>query len=192
MAASADFHFQAESTPLLASLALHAGLAALVIMLPQARRASVLRQPGIEVEFVNLPYTGPRAASRAMIRATRFMAAESLADPANGEARLALLQLADDDRMVQLCAVEAMEQIHAWRSDLIPDRLAAHAMAAPEVGANTIIADGAAFRSASQWFNVRFRCEVAPDRKRVVAFEFLVGGPVPRDEWERHYLPERY
>jgi hypothetical protein len=149
--------------------------------------------PGLETEGEALPpcglIAGPGTRLPAMIRATRFLAARSLADPASKQARLALLQLAGSDSMEQLCAVEAMDQIHAWRDDLRPDRLVAYAMADTEVAGNTILADGGAFRSGAQWFNVKYRCEVTPDHETVVSFEFLVGDPVPRQEWERRNLP---
>ncbi|HMB48190.1 MAG TPA: hypothetical protein VKN63_07935 [Afifellaceae bacterium] len=48
---------------------------------------------------------GTAQAPPAMIHATQFLAARSLANPASRQARLALLQLADEDRMEQLCAV---------------------------------------------------------------------------------------
>lgn len=133
----------------------------------------------------------PRAAPT-MIRATRMLAADSLADPASRQARLALLTLAEDDRMEQLCAVEAMEQIHAWRGDITPDRLVTYAISDPDVSLNTLVADGAAFRNARRWYTVSFRCEVTSDRERVVAFEFRVGEPVPQEEWERRNLPDLY
>jgi hypothetical protein len=211
------------------SLALHFGLALLVLLWPPTRRANAPPERGIEVEIVSLPagrapestddgiasesasplpeiapgqpvesapsertlVAAPRVAP-AMIRATRLMAADSLADPASREARLALLTLAEDDRMEQLCAVEAMEQIHAWRGDIYPDRLVTYAMADPAVSVNTIVAQGAAFRDARQWYTVSFRCEVTPDREQVVAFEFRVGDPIPREEWERRNLPDLY
>ncbi|HSM42208.1 MAG TPA: DUF930 domain-containing protein [Afifellaceae bacterium] len=141
----------------------------------------------VERALVAAPKVAPE-----MIRATRMMAADSLADPASRQARLALLTLAEDDRMEQLCAVEAIEQIHAWRGDISPDRLVTYATSDPDVSANTIVAEGAAFRYARRWFTVSFRCEVTPDRERVVAFEFRVGAAVPEEEWERRNLPDLY
>jgi len=132
---------------------------------------------------------GPGVRLPAMIRATRFLSAGSLADPASRQARLALLQLAGDDRMEQLCAVEAMDQIHAWREDLRPDRLVAYAKADTEIAGDTIVAEGGAFRSRAQWFNIKYRCQVTPDHETIVSFEFLVGDPVPPEEWERRNLP---
>ena len=52
-----------------------------------------------------------------------------------------------------------------------------------------MVADGAAFRSHDRWYDIRFRCEVGPDHAKVVAFEFEVGDPVPRKDWEDLNLP---
>lgn len=127
-----------------------------------------------------------------MIRPSGMLSAAVLADPRSRQARTALRQLSAFDRREQLCNLEAMEQIHAWRATFEPERLVAYAMADTSIAGNTVLAEGAAFRSARQWYNLKYRCEVTPDLTQVTAFEFLVGDPIPREDWEAHYLPERY
>jgi hypothetical protein len=56
-------------------------------------------------------------------------------------------------------------------------------------GFEKCIADGAAFHSNQQWYNIKFKCDLAADHKKVVSFEFIVGDAVPRNEWTRHNLP---
>lgn len=124
-----------------------------------------------------------------MIRPTTMLSARNLATPGSRQARLALRTLSDDTRIEQLCGLEAMEQVHAWRRDFLPDRLVAYAFGEPKPIADGIEADGAAFRSRSGWYRVRFRCELSPDRARVTGFAFAVGDAVPRDDWEEHGLP---
>jgi type IV secretory pathway VirB10-like protein len=133
--------------------------------------------------------TRPPPPEPEMIRPTTMLSARNLAGAGSRQARLALRTLTDDTRAEQLCGLEAMEQVHAWRRDFQPDRLVAYAMGEPKPIANGIEADGAAFRSRSNWYRIRFRCELSPDRGRVAAFAFAVGDPVPRDEWEEHGLP---
>ncbi|HMB48189.1 MAG TPA: DUF930 domain-containing protein [Afifellaceae bacterium] len=82
-----------------------------------------------------------------------------------------------------------MDQIHAWRDKLRPERLIAYAMAETKTSGHTMQADGGAFRSGGQWYNLRFRCGVTPDHEQVVSFEFRVGDPIPRGEWEKRKLP---
>lgn len=139
--------------------------------------------------------TLPSAARRSpppqpeMIRPTTMLSARNLATPGSRQARLALRTLSDDTRVEQLCGLEAMEQVHAWRRDFLPDRLVAYAFGEPKPIGDGIEANGAAFRSRSGWYRIRFRCELSPDRTRVTGFAFAVGDAVPRDDWEEHGLP---
>lgn len=127
-----------------------------------------------------------------MVKASRMMAAEALAHPLSGQARETLPFLAADERAEQLCGLEAMSQIHAWKSDFEPDRVTAYAKGATKLVGRALIADGAAFRSKRRWYDLNFRCELSPDQAAVVAFAFRVGDPVPRSQWAKLGLPERY
>lgn len=97
--------------------------------------------------------------------------------------------LAPTDQIEQLCNLEAMAQVGVWSKDHRPDRVVAYAMADPKLSGNTFSADGAALHSKRDWFKLRFRCDLTPDHKKVAAFEFLMGEPIPRKEWEEHNLP---
>ncbi len=127
-----------------------------------------------------------------MVKASRMMAAEALANPLSRQAREMLPLLAADERAEQLCGLEAMSQIHAWKSDFEPDRVTAYAKGATKLVGRALIADGAAFRSKRRWYDLSFRCELNPDQAAVVAFAFRVGEPVPRSQWAKLGLPERY
>jgi hypothetical protein len=131
----------------------------------------------------------PRAEPGGMIRASRLMAADALANPLSRQAREALPQLAADERVEQLCGLEAMSQIHAWKGGFQPDRVTAYARSEVKLSGLTLQAEGAVFRSGRRWYDLRFRCEFSPDRSRVVAFEFRVGEPVPRALWRGLNLP---
>ena len=130
----------------------------------------------------------PASLQETMMRAERLFSADVLADPRSRQAREALPHLAMSDRMIQLCNIEALEQVHMWKADFQPDTLVAHAMADAKLIGRTTAADGGAFRSKRRWYNIRFRCEVAPDLTKVVAFEFQVGEEIPKSEWESHNL----
>ncbi len=112
--------------------------------------------------------------------------------PLSRQAREMLPLLAADERAEQLCGLEAMSQIHAWKSDFEPDRVTAYAKGATKLVGRALIADGAAFRSKRRWYDLSFRCELNPDQAAVVAFAFRVGEPVPRSQWAKLGLPERY
>ncbi|MGE6781810.1 DUF930 domain-containing protein [Ensifer adhaerens] len=122
------------------------------------------------------------------IQAKQLFSAAILADPRSRQALEGLSQLAADERIVQLCNLEAMEQVHRWKAHFRPDTLVAYAMAKIRLAGRNLRADGAAFRSEGRWFNIKFGCAVAPDIKSVIAFEFQVGDEIPESEWEAHFL----
>lgn len=139
-------------------------------------------------DFAELPTDRPKNTAANMILATRLMSEKVLADPRSAKARKAMRKLASSERIVQLCNIEAMEQIHAWKSGLRPDFIVAYAMADVALSGNRLQATGGAFRSKSQWYNVGFTCEVAPNVEKVTAFAFLVGAEIPKNEWQDHNL----
>lgn len=124
-----------------------------------------------------------------MISPSTMLSARTLADPRSRQARAALATFASSERIVQLCNLEAMDQIHAWRATFRPERIVAYARKAETMLGDTIEADGAAFRSRDQWYDLKFTCRLSRDRHEVVAFAFAVGEPVPQKQWEDLGLP---
>ncbi|MEW6629761.1 MAG: DUF930 domain-containing protein [Pseudomonadota bacterium] len=125
----------------------------------------------------------------AMIHPTQMLSAKTLADPRSRQVRADLATFASEDRMSQLCNIEAMDQIHKWKADFQPDRVVAYATAGEKIRGTTIRADGAAFRSRKNWYALKFNCELSPDGESVIGFEFLVGDPVPQERWDELGLP---
>ncbi|MCB1489526.1 MAG: DUF930 domain-containing protein [Bauldia sp.] len=117
-----------------------------------------------------------------------MLSGAALADPRSREARETLPQLESDERMIQICGLEAMEQVHSWRPDFRPDALVAYALSDPTIAGDRIHANGAAFRSEGSWYEISFDCAVSPDHMQVQSFSFRVGDPVPQEEWEAHNL----
>jgi len=124
-----------------------------------------------------------------MIRPTEMLSAKTLADPRSRQARADLATFASDERMVQLCNLEAMDQIRRWRADFQPERVVPYATAEEKIRGTTIAADGAAFRSRKNWYSLKFKCQLARDGESVIGFEFLVGDPVAREKWDEFGLP---
>lgn len=139
-------------------------------------------------DFTKLPTDRRRPAESVTVRATRLQSAKVLADPRSAKARKALQRLAPLERIVQLCNIEAMEQIHIWKTAFRPDFLVAYAMADIELSGQKLKADGGAFRSKRLWYNIGFTCEVTPDLKQVVSFAFAVGTEIPESDWAGHNL----
>jgi len=134
------------------------------------------------------PQTAPVEAD-GMVHPPRMLSQRVLADPRSRETVALLPRLAPDERVEQLCGLEAMGQIHGWQRDFEPDRVTAYAQASTKLSGRVLTAEGAAFRSKRRWYGLRFACTVSPDLKRVTAFAFHVGDPIPRERWEVLGLP---
>ena len=135
------------------------------------------------------PVTPAPPAAPAMVRATAMLSGTALADPRSRQARAALAGMDGDERLIQLCNVEAMSQLHAWRADLDPDQIVAYATADLAIGGGMVSAEGAAFRDHGRWFRMTYRCETRADPAAVAAFEFAVGEAIPPEAWEDYNLP---
>ncbi|MBN7809010.1 DUF930 domain-containing protein [Agrobacterium rosae] len=127
-----------------------------------------------------------------MMKPFRMLSDTILDDPRNRDTRKVLATLAPADQVEQLCGLEAMAQVGEWSKELRPDRVVAYAMADPKMIGNAFSADGAALHSKRDWYRLKFNCELTPDRKKVAAFEFFVGEPIPKKDWEEHSLPDEY
>jgi hypothetical protein len=141
--------------------------------------------PTVQPETVPVP--APEAP--AIITAQKLFSEGVLANPRSRQARLALAQLEGGERIEQLCNLEAMSQVHAWKADFEPDRVVAYAMSQARLTGNALLAEGAAFRSRKQWYNLSYHCELAAGGSKIAGFRFQVGAPVPRAAWAAHELP---
>ena len=134
-----------------------------------------------------LPSTGSGATP--LMRPQKMLSRGALANPRSSAARRELRTLAADERAVQLCGIEAMEQVHAWKGELLPEAVVAYATKSLKIGGGSIVADGGAFYNAGNWYRLRFECDVRADE--VVSFAYSVGDLIPRSEWEAYSLPEK-
>lgn len=129
---------------------------------------------------------GPRASET--IRAPSTLSGQVLAHPLSRAMRQALSRFDEETRVEQLCGIEAMAQIAALKQ-FQPDRVVAYAMADVRLERNTLLAEGAAFRSRRRWYRLRFKCELNADRQGVRGFEYAIGDAIPRRLWEAHNIP---
>lgn len=200
------------------SLGFHAALFGLLLLGPDKDKPKPLPPPAIAVELMTAaqfaaltapaeaPQPAPPAAPVAAappgsattpaakptpggtIRATEFYAGSLLAEPESAKLRAAMTTLDGSERLVQLCSIEAIEQIRRARPEFDPDTVVAYAMADMTTRDGALIADGGAFRSRREWYGVKFTCRAAPDYSAVERFAFSVGDFIPHDQWEEHYL----
>ncbi|TDH39391.1 DUF930 domain-containing protein [Pseudohoeflea suaedae] len=125
-----------------------------------------------------------------MITPEKMLSASVLDDPRSADAVRKLAGLSDDERMIQLCATEAMAQVAAWKTEYRPDMLVAYAMSELKIAGDRLIARGGAFHSKAEWYAISFECGLGREHADVAAFSFKVGEPIPRAEWASHSLPE--
>lgn len=163
--------------------------------LPQADPSFAPAEPDFEAapREANHPPASPAPAATdpgfsPVIRPQRMLSEAALASPRSSQARRQLRLMAADERLIQLCNVEAMEQVHAWNNKLKPSSVLPYAFEELQKQGRTVLANGAAFRDAIGWHRMRFECEVTADR--VTSFAFSVGKDVPRSEWSANNLPE--
>lgn len=130
----------------------------------------------------------PATSPNGPFRAADFYAGSLLAEPESARLRQAMRTLADPERVVQLCDIEAMEQVRRARPDFDPDMVVPYAMAETNMRHGALVATGGAFRSRREWYELSFRCTPAADFSHVEAFEFTLGDPIPHELWEEHYL----
>lgn len=123
-----------------------------------------------------------------LVQAKELFSKKTLASPRSRKAREMLGTLSGGERNLQLCNLEALEQINRLRPGSAPDLVAPYAMKAEKVKGTSVEVEGGAFRSKRNWFNIRFNCEVDPTGQAVVAFAFAIGDAIPRAEWQEHNL----
>ena len=115
----------------------------------------------------------------------------ALANPRSRKARQQLRTFSPDERIVQLCNIEAMEQLKRWKAGFVADHVVAYATADPSLTTTSIEAPGAAVHAGGQWYRLSFACTVTADFGRVAAFAFTLGRPIPQEQWEQDNLPEQ-
>ncbi|WP_281927588.1 DUF930 domain-containing protein [Roseibium album] len=120
--------------------------------------------------------------------ATSFYAHGVLSDPRSAQARAALATLVGGDRLEQLCALEAMEQVRRAQPGFRPTRLAPHAFRNSVKRADEIFASAAALRSNRTWYEIAYRCQLSANGAEIIGFEFALGKPIDRSLWDEHGL----
>ena len=96
--------------------------------------------------------------------------------------------LAPEERLEQRCDIEAMERIAKEQTGMKPDKVIAYAFGDPDVTPDSIKASGAVFRSAGEWYRLRYKCQITTSTLGIRNFDYKVGEKVPEEQWAKHYL----
>ncbi|MBB2753800.1 UNVERIFIED_ORG: hypothetical protein GGI57_004529 [Rhizobium aethiopicum] len=134
------------------------------------------------------PIAPPAPKPAEFVAASRLFSDKVLADPRSRRAREALRGLAGSERNLQLCDLEALEQVRHARPDMRPDLLAPYAMAPEKISGNSVEVRGGALRSNRAWYNIQFKCGLDAGSGKVTSFALLVGDAIPQGEWQAHDL----
>jgi hypothetical protein len=125
--------------------------------------------------------SGPDKA--ALAAAEALYSGQTLSNP---HVQQALGKLPPRDRIIQICSIEALEQIRHQRPGTFPD------VFAPGDGRTTdtsFVVDNGAFRTRGTWISMRFECTVELTKMAVTQFRYLIGGAIPRDQWTVRQFP---
>jgi hypothetical protein len=164
---------------------------------PQSQPAPVLSSaptvanPPETTSPASPPAPTARSQGSSRITATDYFAGAVLNDPRNRETRKKLASLGSDERLIQLCNIEAMEQLRRWKEGFVPDHIVAYATADPAMTTTSLKAPGAAVYSGGKWYRLSFNCTATASLDGVASFDFALGRPIPRQEWEQDNLPEQ-
>ena len=142
-------------------------------------------------DIVTSPAPAPGVPSQdadGTFHATKLYAAAMLNQPNMAGVKRGLGTLASSEKVMQLCNIEALEQIRLAGSQYDPDTMVSYAMADPVQTGLMLAAMGGAFRSRRQWYNVSFECVAAPGLDGVTSFSFKLGDAIPKDQWDAHFL----
>lgn len=92
------------------------------------------------------------------------------------------------ERREQRCDIEAMSRIAKAGEGFRPDKVIAYSRADIIEKGDDIRAPGAVFRSAGDWYKLKFKCRTGDEGLGIVSFDFKIGEKIPRSEWDRLYL----
>lgn len=99
-----------------------------------------------------------------------------------------LSRLTPEEQVEQRCDMEAMSRIDRDHSAFRPDKVIAYAFGKATIKGGTVKAEGAVFRSRSDWYRLRYTCKVRRATLEVKSFDYEIGRKVRKREWSSHYL----
>nr|WP_321454907.1 DUF930 domain-containing protein [uncultured Cohaesibacter sp.] len=92
-----------------------------------------------------------------------------------------LKDMAPQERMLQVCNMEAMGKLDA-------DRLVDYTFASPQIKDTLVTAKGAAYRRNGHWYKVSYSCNTSKDQMSVDKLSFKKGDEIPKADWTQYNL----
>lgn len=118
-----------------------------------------------------------------LVTAPKIYSKDALANP---HIKQALGRLSIDERITQICSIEALEQIRRNKQNAFPDLLAS---VGAEINTPNFIVKNGAYRSGGLWYEIAIDCVVNNDAMAVIKFSYHLGMAIPKSEWARRKLP---
>lgn len=118
-----------------------------------------------------------------LITAAQIYSKDAFSNP---HIKQALGRLSVDERISQICSIEALEQIRRNKPNAFPDLLAS--VGAVIDGTSFIVKNGA-YRSGGLWYEIAIDCLVNDDAMAVIKFSYHLGKAIPKSEWANRKLP---
>jgi hypothetical protein len=131
--------------------------------------------------------SGYNTGFRTTVRPKQLFCAAIFADPRSKRAREGMRQRQPAKALSSSAMSKQWNRSIDGRPNSRRIFLVAYAMADTKLSGLILQANGGAFRSNRHWYNIKFKCEAAPDIETIVAFEFSVGEEIPESEWETHF-----
>ncbi|WP_176038234.1 DUF930 domain-containing protein [Brucella tritici] len=125
----------------------------------------------------------PATPAKKLTRAREIYSKDAMSDP---RVKQALGKLAPNDRIIQICGIEALEQVRRHQPGAFPDMLAREGGSVSATGLT--VSDGA-FRSKRKWYAIDFTCKVDAETMVIDTFSYNIGRAIPEGEWARRQLP---
>ncbi|MEJ5021415.1 DUF930 domain-containing protein [Ochrobactrum vermis] len=126
----------------------------------------------------------PATPAKKLTRAREIYSKDAMSDP---RVKQALGKLAPKDRIIQICSIEALEQVRRHRRGAFPDMLAREGGSVSTSGLT--VSDGA-FRSQRKWYAIDFTCKANAETMVINSFSYNIGPAIPEGEWARRQLPK--
>jgi len=126
----------------------------------------------------------PATPAKKLTQAREIYSKDALSDP---RVKQALGKLAPKDRIIQICGIEALEQVRRHKPGAFPDMLAREGGSVSATGLT--VSDGA-FRSQRRWYAIDFTCKANAETMVIDAFSYNIGRAIPEGEWARRQLPK--
>lgn len=125
----------------------------------------------------------PATPAKKLTRAREIYSKDAISDP---RVKQALGKLAPNDRIIQVCGIEALEQVRRHQPGAFPDMLAREGGSVSATGLT--VSDGA-FRSQRRWYAIDFTCKIDAETMVIDSFSYNIGRAIPEGEWARRQLP---